>query len=138
MTDLQTVADKLAIRELIERYGTGVLRRDPALWGSTWAENGRWSLAGMEAQGREAIVKLWVELMANYPFVAQFYNGAELSIAGDRAQGTWNLLEVTRAADGTEASMVSSYDDTYVRCADGQWRIATRSWTLHFPKPADA
>jgi hypothetical protein len=54
---------RIAIRELHETYGAGVLAKDPVLWGSVWAEDARWSLLGHEVAGRAAIVAFWSAAM---------------------------------------------------------------------------
>jgi hypothetical protein len=137
MNESGSIADRLAIRSLVDAYGDAVLRRDPVAWGETWAEDGYWELAGFEARGRAAIVALWVELIANYPFVVQFYSGAGLQLGETEGTGAWNLLEITQANDGAPATpMVSTYRDRYVKDAAGIWRFAERRWTLRYPLPA--
>ena len=47
--------EKLAIRELLDRYCDGVNQRDPEIWGSTWSENALWEIPHLEIknEGKE-------------------------------------------------------------------------------------
>ena len=36
--------EKLAIRELLDRYCDGVNQRDASIWGDTWSENAIWEI----------------------------------------------------------------------------------------------
>ena len=67
-------ADRLAIQELIATYNDAVIRMDPDAWGSTWAEDGVWSLPGIAdgIAGREAIVETWKMAMSQFEFVGFF------------------------------------------------------------------
>ena len=40
--------EKLAIRELLDRYCDGVNQRDAGIWGSTWSENAVWEIPHLE------------------------------------------------------------------------------------------
>ena len=55
MTDLGQVADRLAIRELLDRYCDGVNQRDAERWGSSWAEESFWEIPHLEIknEGKE-------------------------------------------------------------------------------------
>ena len=58
--------DKLAIRELLDRYCDGVNQRNPELWGSTWSESALWEIPHLEIknEGRENIVNIWNTMMS--------------------------------------------------------------------------
>ena len=60
MTDLGQVADRLAIRELLDRYCDGVNQRDAERWGSSWAEESFWEIPHLEIknEGKENIVNI--------------------------------------------------------------------------------
>ena len=79
------VADRLAINELIATYNDAVMRFDADAWGSTWAEDGVWSLPGMGdgIAGRDAIVATWKMAMDQFEFVGFFASPGPVQIDGD-------------------------------------------------------
>ena len=40
--------EKLAIRELLDRYCDGVNQRDAEIWGSTWSKDAVWEIPHLE------------------------------------------------------------------------------------------
>jgi len=50
---ISEIADKLAIRELLERYCDGVNQKDPESLSSCWAEDGIWVLPLTTADNNE-------------------------------------------------------------------------------------
>ena len=48
------VADRLAIRELIESYNAAVIEKNPAKWIANWTEDGVWNLGGGDIEGKTA------------------------------------------------------------------------------------
>ena len=60
------VADRLAIRELIERYSGAVMVLDAQAWKDCWAPDAVWRLRGAEIVGREAITATWSKAMAAF------------------------------------------------------------------------
>ena len=42
MTGSNNIENKLAIREILDRYCDGVNQRDSEIWGSTWSKNAIW------------------------------------------------------------------------------------------------
>ena len=66
------MSDKEEIRSLVEKYADAVNRVDKEDWSSTWCEDSEWDLSSMPAvKGKYAIVELWVNAMAGFPYVAQ-------------------------------------------------------------------
>ena len=43
--------------------------------------------------GKDAIVELWVNAMAGFPFVAQLIQNGTTEINGDTATGRWYIVE---------------------------------------------
>ncbi len=124
------IEDDMAIRDLVYRYADAVCRRDEAAWADTWADDGLWCLPGAPAaRGKEAIVALWVGAMAGFPFVAQIVNYGTLQIDGDRASGRWYLTEDIKFADGGGMHNISTYQDKYVKTADG-WKFSERHYAI--------
>ncbi|MBI1182057.1 MAG: nuclear transport factor 2 family protein [Alphaproteobacteria bacterium] len=126
-----TVEDRLAVRELIERYCEGVNQRDAQIWGSTWAEDSEWNLPvvpGMEAvKGRANIVQAWVDSMKLFPFVNMMSMPTSMTFDGDRARIRSYTSEVAEMQDGTVICPRGQYDDEVVR-QDGRWLFARRSF----------
>lgn len=121
--------DQVAIRALIDSYSDAVFRRDAQAWGATWAEDALWNLMGTEVRGREAIVGLWTQAMAGFPFVAFFAQIGHLAITGDRAKGRVYTHEYLELADGSISRPIGQYLDVYTRTADG-WRFAERRFQV--------
>lgn len=123
-----SIADELAIRQLVARYADAVNRRDETLWASTWDEAGVWMLPGREVSGREAVVDLWRAAMGGFEFVAQLIYQGTIEINENRATGRWYLSEHLRPA-GTDAGRftIGTYADEYVRHGD-EWFFARRQY----------
>ena len=58
-----TLADELAIRDLISRYADAVNRYDGSDWSATWAEDARWYFLDAVHEGRATILELWSSVM---------------------------------------------------------------------------
>lgn len=124
--------DRQLIQELNAAYGDAVSRRDAADFAATWAEDAVWHLPWLDpVQGRDVIVSLWLEQMANYPFHNfSFYMGA-IEVDGDRARGRVWTSELVINVKGQEGRVTGRYDDDYVR-RDGRWLYARKAFTpLH-------
>lgn len=123
-------ADELAIRNLLARYGDAVARRDADAWAATWAEDCRWDLGGGRiVQGRDAVVALWRESIAKYPWVAQVPASGIVEEVDGEVRGTWYVLELNHRADGTGVMHLGHYSDVYVHTDDG-WRFADRRFHM--------
>jgi uncharacterized protein (TIGR02246 family) len=126
------VADRLAIRELIETYHEAVITNDADLWISTWCADGRWDLGeGTEVSGRDAILAHWSEAMAVFDFVGMFGSPAGIQVDGDAATGRVYTNELCRTADGEMLRICGNYHDRYRREGD-DWRIAERRYRILF------
>ena len=130
------VEDELAIRDLIARYADAVNRSDQNDWGATWAEDGFWSLMGMESRGRDNIVQFWLGAMSGFKFALHMNGSGTLTIDGDRATGRWYLTEYTCDNDENTATIAGVYDDVYVK-QDGNWLFAERLYQVLYMGPAD-
>ncbi|QQN73431.1 nuclear transport factor 2 family protein [Croceicoccus sp. YJ47] len=122
--------DRIAIRELIDTYADAVTQRDPELWGSTWAEDAHWTMPDypeFPAQtGRENIVKLWTEAMAQYPgIIFEAYCGS-IEVDGDTAKVRAYTSEVYDQ-DGVTKRDRGEYDDECVKI-DGRWYFQRRAF----------
>ena len=128
----QQIADKMAIRELLERYCDGVNQRDAELWGSTWSEDAVWDLPHLDMgglEGRQKIVESWLEAMKLFPFVNMIAQPGFIQIEGDRATMRSYTSEVAVMQDGTEIRPVGQYDDEMVR-VNGEWLFSRRKFQV--------
>jgi ketosteroid isomerase-like protein len=130
-----TVADRLAISDLVHRYADAVVHRDAAQWGSCWADDARWILdADRDVTGRAAIVATWTAAMDRFECVVQnVVNGAVRfgPAHGDAASATgrWYILEHFQRRDGSAGLLLAYYDDTYLSVGDS-WLFASRELVI--------
>jgi uncharacterized protein (TIGR02246 family) len=122
--------DRLAIRELLETYADAVTRLDAVAWGSTWAEDGEWSLPDYPelgtTKGRQAIVAMWTEAMKSYPGIMFEAWPGSIEIDGDRAIVRSYTAEVYDQGDVTLRDR-GVYEDVCVK-VDGRWLFKSRSF----------
>jgi hypothetical protein len=87
----------------------------------------------LRLDGRDAIVGFMREKLGPELITVHFASQPEIDIDGDTASGTWCFEDTVIA---TEHRMVITgaafYEDTYRRCADGAWRIASTGYTRTF------
>ena len=62
--------DRQMIAELNGTYADGVVRNDPATWGSVWADNATWDFFGNLFESKEAIVGFWSQAMSGIEAVS--------------------------------------------------------------------
>lgn len=120
--------DRILIQELNAEYSDAVSRREAAAFGATWAEDAGWLLPWLgEAKGRDTIVVVWLEQIANYPFYNFAAQVGALAVDGDRAAGrVWSTERVMNRA-GVSGTVIGRYDDLYIK-HDGRWLFARRAF----------
>ena len=70
---------------------------------------------------------MWRTAIAKYDWVGQVVTtGLIDDIGGDRARGSWYIIEFNNRAQGDGTLHLGHYDDEYVRTPDG-WRFASRA-----------
>ena len=121
--------DRLAIRELHETYGDGVVRFDAETWGSVWADDADWDFMGMELKGREAIVELWLGAMSNFDAVSFQCVPASIEVDGDKATSRCQTQEVLKGKDGTTRMLGGLYTDELEKRA-GAWVYTKRAFQV--------
>ena len=121
--------DRIAIRELMDKYADAVNQRDAERWGSTWAEDSSWKLPvipGMEnVSGKDNIVTAWKAGMNLFPFIFMSISIGDIDINGDTATARAYTSEVGTTRDGTEIRPRGQYDDKLVKI-EGQWLFKER------------
>jgi uncharacterized protein (TIGR02246 family) len=123
------IEDRLAIRELAELYGDGVVRNDAETWATVWAEDAHWDFMGTLVDGREAIVALWKQAMSGLDAVSFHSVPAAIEVAGDTATGRVQTQEVLKIKDGSTRMIGGLYTDTLVK-RDGRWVYASRAFRI--------
>ena len=136
------LADRLAIRELVDAYAHCADRRDAEGQKSLFTEDthfvvymdGQGSEPTQELVGREALTPVFDDLN-RYRATMHFNGQSTITLNGDRATGeSYCIAHHLFTDDGERKLMVAwlRYDDTFVRLDEG-WRFAERKlyvdWT---------
>lgn len=123
--------DRLAIRELLERYGDAVTRMDAEAWGATWAEDGVWELPEYPqigtVKGREKIVEIWKAAVPNYPNLLFLALPGVIEINGDRAYVRSYTSEAYNPSPGVTKREHGLYEDVVVK-RNGKWVFLNRKF----------
>ena len=146
---LQTLIDRVAIRELIDTYARGADRRDAALEASAFAADGEVEVYeggpdGHEpiqrVRGRDELVRTFGELIERYE--ATTYLNGQSSVrfrTADEAEGETYCVALHLLQDGDERFLLTMsirYLDRFVK-ENGRWAIASRrlvfDWTDRRP-----
>ena len=123
------IEDRLAIRELNDTYGDGVVRIDAETWGSVWADDAHWNLMGHEVNGKEAIVGFWTQAMTGFEAVSFSCVPAAIEIDGDTATSRVQTQEIMKMADGTTRVVGGLYEDKLAKTG-GDWRFTSRIFKI--------
>lgn len=127
---MQDLADRLAIRELVESYNDAVMRFDADAWIANWTDDATWHLPGAgDVHGREAILGVWQAAMGQLEFVGFFAAAGPMVIDGDHATGRWYQQEFLHYPEGRRVDITGRYEDAYVR-VDGRWRFRRRVYEI--------
>lgn len=126
-----SIEDRLAIRELIEAFATAAMRGDAKKLGSTWSEDGVWTLPSMAepSRGRDAIVAAFSKATAYLSFMSMISTPTELVIEGDSAHAKVYCQELIITKGNEQKTVVGCYDDRYVK-REGRWYFQTRSYEV--------
>jgi SnoaL-like domain len=116
--------DRIAIRELCDQYCDGVMSKDMAVWGATWAEDAEWIARGATVKGRAAIVAAASKFIDACSAALFVRNLGRTHIDGNRATGRCYNVELMFFADGP-AYFLTYYDDDYIKI-DGRWHFQKR------------
>jgi ketosteroid isomerase-like protein len=125
----QTTGDRLAIRELIERYSDAVTLRDWATAGALFKEDALWSIApptDVTISGRAAIVDGLRTMIDPFEVFVQMTHSIVIALDGDRATARTIVNGFGRARDGTSGAFaLGTYTDLILRDGDG-WLFQSR------------
>jgi ketosteroid isomerase-like protein len=138
MTDFAAeLADRAALRDLAERYASGVDLRDADLYISAflpdatlYVHDTKGDVTGTRV-GHEELAKI-PTLIKQYDKTFHFLGQSRYEINGDEATGEVYCMAHHLSPDrhgGTNFVMYMRYFDTYRRDETGTWKIATRHAT---------
>jgi len=130
------LVDELAIRNLVARYADAVSQADERAWIGTWASDGSWTLGGTTSEGHDALLQTWRGLMGLFERVVQLPQSGLIELAGDRASGQWQMVEIGRTKSGSPTVTLGSYRDAYRR-TDSGWRFDSRRFDFDYTGPPD-
>jgi ketosteroid isomerase-like protein len=133
---MNPIEDELALRNLMGRYADAVNRVDAEVWIDTWAEDGIWNLLGNPVSGRDNILALWKQMMSSFEFALMLPSSCLFEVNGETASGHWYLHEYTRDPEGNASTVLSRYQDTYVK-KDGQWLYQSRDYGFIYNGASD-
>jgi uncharacterized protein (TIGR02246 family) len=129
---LRRVEDELAIRRVLVDYAARQDARDYAGYAALFAQNGEWVNGKNIYKGREAILKMLVDLYGTPPpgYVNNesyhIITNPQIDLNGDRATAHSRHLLVMRGPKGEPIpALAGRYEDELIR-EDGQWKILRR------------
>jgi ketosteroid isomerase-like protein len=133
------IADRLAIRELVDAYAHCADRRDAEGQKSLFAEDthfvvymaGQGSEPTQVLDGREALTPVFNDLN-RYQATMHFNGQSTISLNGDRATGeSYCIAHHLYTEDGERKLMIAwlRYSDTFTK-VDGAWLFAERNLYL--------
>ena len=141
-TDSSALADRFAIRELIDRYCYAVNERDWAVLESCYTEDAVWDVGkplSFRQEGRKAIVGIASTKISAEDYVAQTAHATVIWLEGVKARAHSTIREVVRSKGGTAGiQILATYADELVKL-DGEWRFKVRTYrvtNIEFKAPA--
>lgn len=127
--DHQELSDRLAIRDVIDRYSDAVTRRAWPEVGATFHEDAVWSAGApfnLEHRTRAAIETRLSGGIAALEFLVQMAHSVVIEIEGDRATARSIIHELGRnAALRSGLFLVGVYNDALSR-REGRWAFERR------------
>lgn len=128
-----SLADRLLIRELIDRYSYAVNERDWPAFESCFSEDAVWDVGkpfDFIAQGRSSIVEVARTKISEQDFVIQTPHATVIWLDGDRARAHSTVTEVVSAGGGaTGIQMFGTYADELIRSGGG-WCFSRRVYRV--------
>ena len=129
---LQRVEDELAIGRVLVDYSARQDARDYAGYAALFARTGEWVNGKNAYKGREAILKMLVDLYgtpsAGYVNNESYHitTNLQIDVNGDRATARSRHLLVMRGPKGEPTpALAGRYEDELIR-EDGKWKILRR------------
>ncbi len=129
MADIKVLEDRLAIRELIERYSTAVSTKQFDVMGSVFHPHATWHVGAPLNKGYETREKIQAGIsasVARYDCLVQMSHSSIIELDGDRATACTIMNEVGRhAASNSRMELLGTYNDVITRI-DARWGFESR------------
>jgi uncharacterized protein (TIGR02246 family) len=128
---LSSVADELAINDLVADFADAASRLDAGAVTALFAPDGIWEVPNWGTnQGHKNIRSFVDELFSHWDGLFHAAHTSRVWLDGDRASGRWQISEFgTR--DGQELRVAGVYEDEYIR-VDEKWLFARRRFNIVF------
>ncbi len=121
---LHELADREAIRDLVNQYAHQVWRKDIPAIIELFAEDGEMDTETMGLiSGRKALTEDYGQMLSEDVF-QPFVHNHIIELDGDTAEGTC-YLDLRATINGKDLFGAGFYDDRYVR-VDGEWKFRYR------------
>lgn len=128
MGRLDDMADRVELRDLVDRYALAADTRDRDGFVGAFTADGVLSVGSTELRGAKRLADPLAYLDLHYVRTMHFTGNHIVDLDGDSAEGIVYGLAHHLTKDGTElrdTAMAVRYTDTYSR-TDAGWRIAHR------------
>ena len=126
--DIQSLANKLQIRELIDEYSNVCTQKCWDRLPDLFAEACAWRTRGTHRRdvvGRQQVVEAIIGVVEGYRLVFQTPHAPRITLAGDTASSTTLMNEIVKVDDESGRFVLAIYHDQFVRTAEG-WKFKER------------
>lgn len=131
---LEGLADRLLIRELIDRYSNLCTRKACEELPQLFIEDCIWRTRGANERefiGRDAVIGAIKAVVHRYPLIVQMPHAPVILVDGDTAEATTIMHEFGRLDEATNAFTFAVYHDRMVRTEEG-WKFAERTFIASY------
>jgi ketosteroid isomerase-like protein len=125
MSDLQTLLDKDAIRDLLHQYCFCMDAGQFQELGRLFADDGEWIAPYRQARGPADIAAWLIQSVPASPKRMHYAMNTVIAVSGDTATAKSNYLVTVEGPAGPEASVCGTYADRLGRTGAG-WRFQRR------------
>ncbi len=124
--DPRYIADRIAIMDVMVKYGTSVDAREMDRYRSCFTDDLTVvGYGGDDMEGADTYLEYVIEALKNFPGTQHLMGNQVLEIDGDTAHVNTEVQATHFLKEDPDAIMTlwATYVDDMVRGADGQWRI---------------
>ncbi|MCC6383094.1 MAG: nuclear transport factor 2 family protein [Dehalococcoidia bacterium] len=128
MDTARALADRLAVMDVLTRYGTSIDRADWERLKSCFASDARVHYGSRLCKGPDEVADFIRGATTGWAFQQHLLGSFEVTLDGDSATSSCYLIatQVAKETPGQCLVTVGVYRDRLVRL-DGEWRIVERS-----------
>jgi ketosteroid isomerase-like protein len=133
MSDLQTIADRVAIEALRDEFTDASMMHDYDRFAALFTEDGTWRMPHIneELTSRNEIRAGVERLRALWEYFVQTVHQGTLQLDGNTATGRSYVSEFGRFRNGSSQLNYSIYHDRYQRTPEG-WKFADRLYEVRY------